>query len=60
MTFYEIVQLKIRGADREVCRPSIEVKDPSRIESNDVQRKRRAAEIWCKQRNMEYIIATAN
>ena len=36
----------------------IEVKDPSRLDSNDVQRKRRAAEIWCKQRNMEYIIAT--
>jgi len=36
----------------------IEVKDPSRIESNDVQRKRKAAEIWCKQRGMEYIIAT--
>ena len=36
----------------------IEVKDPSRIDSNDVQRKRRAAESWCKQRNMEYILAT--
>lgn len=36
----------------------IEVKDPSRIDSNDVQRKRKAAEMWCKQRNMEYVLAT--
>lgn len=36
----------------------IEVKDPSRIDSNDVQRKRKAAEMWCKQRGMEYQIAT--
>jgi len=35
-----------------------EVKDPTRIDSNDVQRKRKAAEIWCKQRGMEYTIAT--
>ena len=36
----------------------VEVKDPSRIDSDDVQRKRKAAEIWCRQRNMEYEIAT--
>ena len=36
----------------------IEVKDPTRIDSDDVQRKRRAAEMWCKQRSMEYIVAT--
>lgn len=36
----------------------IEVKDPSRLDSNEVQRKRKAAEIWCKQRGMEYIVAT--
>ena len=36
----------------------IEVKDPSRLDSNDVQRKRKAAEIWCKQRGMEYMMAT--
>lgn len=36
----------------------IEVKDPSRLDSNDVQRKRKAAEIWCKQRGMEYVIKT--
>ena len=36
----------------------IEVKDPSRVDSNDVQRKRMAAEMWCKQRRMEYEIAT--
>ena len=36
----------------------IEVKDPSRLDSNDVQRKRKAAEMWCTQRRMEYVIAT--
>ena len=36
----------------------IEVKDPSRLDSNDVQRKRKSAEIWCKQRSMEYLVAT--
>lgn len=36
----------------------VEVKDPSRLDSNDVQRKRKAAEIWCKQRNMEYMMIT--
>ena len=36
----------------------IEVKDPSRIDSNDVQRKRKAAEMGCKQRTMEYVLAT--
>ena len=36
----------------------IEVKDPSRVDSNDVQRKRKASEIWCKQRGLEYQIAT--
>ncbi len=36
----------------------IEVKDPSRVDSNDVQRKRKAAEIWCRQRAMEYVLAT--
>ena len=36
----------------------IEVKDPSRLDSNDVQRKRKAAEMWCKQRQMEYVLAT--
>lgn len=36
----------------------IEVKDPSRMDSNDVKRKCKAAEIWCKQRGMEYILAT--
>lgn len=36
----------------------IEVKDPSRLDSDDVQRKRKAAELWCKQRGMEYILVT--
>lgn len=36
----------------------IEVKDPSRLDSNDVRRKRNAAEMWCKQRGMEYVVAT--
>src|ERR1035437_3226670 len=35
-----------------------EVKAPSRMDSNDVQRKRKAAEMWCKQRRMEYLLAT--
>ncbi|MBU0714253.1 MAG: hypothetical protein KJ964_02715 [Verrucomicrobia bacterium] len=26
----------------------IEVKDPSRLDSDDVQRKRKAVEMWCK------------
>lgn len=36
----------------------IEVKDPSRLDSDDVKRKCKAAEMWCKQRGMEYILAT--
>jgi hypothetical protein len=32
----------------------IEVKDPSRVDSEDVKRKRSAAEIWCKKRGIEY------
>lgn len=36
----------------------LEVKDPSRMDSNEVQRKRKAAEMWCKQRGMEYELAT--
>jgi hypothetical protein len=39
-------------------RALIEVKDPSRIDSDEVRRKRKAAEIWCKRRGMEYIVAT--
>jgi len=36
----------------------LEVKDPSRMDSPDVLRKRKAAEMWCRQRRMEYVIAT--
>lgn len=36
----------------------LEVKDPSRLESDDVKRKRQAAELWCRQRGMTYVIAT--
>jgi hypothetical protein len=36
----------------------IEVKDPSRVDSDDVKRKRSAAELWCKKRGIEYQIAT--
>jgi hypothetical protein len=36
----------------------IEVKDPSRVDSDDVKRKRSAAEIWCKRRGIEYVIFT--
>lgn len=39
-------------------RALIEVKDPSRVDSDEVQRKRKAAEMWCKRRGMEYVIAT--
>ena len=39
-------------------RALIEVKDPSRIASDEVRRKRKAAEIWCKRRGMEYVVAT--
>ncbi len=39
-------------------RDFIEVKDPSRVDSDDVKRKRKAAEMWCKQRGMEYVLAT--
>ena len=36
----------------------IEVKDPSRLDTDEVNRKRKAAEIWCKKRGMEYVVAT--
>jgi hypothetical protein len=37
----------------------LEVKDPSRwLDSDEVRRKRKAAEIWCKRRGMDYIVAT--
>ena len=36
----------------------LEVKDPSRVDSDEVKRKRKAAEMWCKKRGMEYIIAS--
>ncbi|CUU11015.1 MAG: TnsA endonuclease N-terminal domain-containing protein [Armatimonadetes bacterium] len=36
----------------------IEVKDPSRMESDDVKRKRSAAERWCKRRGMKYVLYT--
>ncbi|MGL4942097.1 MAG: Tn7 transposase TnsA N-terminal domain-containing protein [Thermoguttaceae bacterium] len=36
----------------------IEVKDPTRLDSDDVKRKRSAAELWCKQRGMTYRIET--
>lgn len=38
----------------------IEVKDPSRLDSDDGKRKRKAAEIWCKQRAMDYIVFTVD
>lgn len=38
----------------------MEVKDPSRVDSDEVKRKRKAAEIWCKRRGMEYIVATVD
>ncbi len=36
----------------------LEIKDPSRLDSDDVKRKRKAAEMWCKQRHMEYKVYT--
>lgn len=36
----------------------IEVKDPTRIESDTVQRKRTAAEAWCRKRNITYELST--
>jgi len=36
----------------------LEVKDPGRLDSDEVKRKRKAAEMWCKRRGMEYVIAT--
>ncbi|MGI2335729.1 MAG: TnsA endonuclease N-terminal domain-containing protein [Dehalogenimonas sp.] len=36
----------------------MEIKDPSRLDTDEVKRKRKAAEIWCKRRGMEYILAT--
>ena len=35
----------------------IEVKGSNQMDSNHVQRKRKAAELWCKQRGMEYQLA---
>jgi N-acetylglutamate synthase-like GNAT family acetyltransferase len=36
----------------------LEVKGFHQIDSDEVKRKRKAAEIWCKRRGMEYITAT--
>lgn len=36
----------------------VEVKDPRLIDSQEVQRKRRAAESWCQMRGMRYEIKT--
>ena len=36
----------------------IEVKAANRVDSAEVQRKRKAAEIWCARRHMEYSIET--
>lgn len=49
-----------------LARPSVRKRQKSRDRGqglqpgrpNDVQRKLKAAEMWCKQRNMEYILAT--
>jgi len=35
-----------------------ELRDPSRVDSDGVQCKRKAAEMWCKQRGMEYVVVT--
>lgn len=46
----------VRYADGSIA--VVEVKDPSRVDSPEVQRKRKAAELWCRQRGMTYEIAT--
>lgn len=38
----------------------IEVKDPSKMDSPSVLRKRSAAEEWCRQRGLQYELATKN
>ena len=38
----------------------IEVKDPSRLDSNELARKRKAAMMWCTQRRMEFVVATVD
>ena len=42
------------------CKVILEVKDPSRVDSDEVKRKRKAAEMWCKRRGMEYVVATVD
>lgn len=39
-------------------RKLVEGKDKSKIDTDEVQRKRQAAELWCKRRRMEYVIIT--
>lgn len=36
----------------------IETKDKSRVDTDEVRRKRQAAELWCKRRGMEYVVVT--
>lgn len=36
----------------------VEVKDPSRLDTDDVKRKRSAADLWCKQRGIQYLVMT--
>ncbi len=43
---------------RDGSKAIIEVKNPVLIESDAVQRKRAAAELWCKKRGMKYGIKT--
>lgn len=39
-------------------RKLIETKDKSKIDTDEVQRKRQSAELWCKRRGMEYVVVT--
>lgn len=39
-------------------RKLIETKDKSRLDTDEVKRKRQAAELWCKRRGMEYVVVT--
>lgn len=39
-------------------RKVIETKDKSKLDTDEVRRKRQAAELWCKCRGLEYVVMT--
>ncbi|MFZ4509127.1 MAG: TnsA endonuclease N-terminal domain-containing protein [Fimbriimonas sp.] len=42
----------------DASRKLIEAKDKSKIDTDEVKRKRQAAELWCKRRGLEYVVVT--